>query len=195
MILDTNILLLVAAAQAVAIGFISAECARNTGPSGVKNASIVALILSFVLGIVLSPSTFMVFGALAFAVPTGLFSWWYGQKIVAPSVRKQLALAPQVVQYLSSNYDRLASKDGITAAVLHQMLEGESGQLAADEYELVTHITRHMSDIGHCYDVIMVVGTSGMHGGASGVPVYAINRNDLRSYLQRVNGKYEAWLK
>lgn len=194
MILDTNILLLIAAAQAAIIGFVSAECARHTGPKGVKNASIVALFLSFILGVVLSPANLMVFGSLAFALPTGLFSWWYGQKVVAPSVRRQIELAPQVVLYLTRNYDRLAGKDGITSAVLHDMLE-EPGRLDADEYELVNHITRHMSDIGHCYDIVVVAGGSPMHGGVSGVPVYAINRNDLRSYLQRINDKYEAWLK
>lgn len=194
MVLDTNILLLIAAIQAVVIGFMCAEFARHTGPNGVKNASIVALVISFVLGVVLSPSNLMVFGSLVFALPTGVFSWWYGQKVVAPSVYRQIELAPQVVLYLTRNYDRLAGKDGITAVALHDMLEDPS-RLDADECELVTHITRHMSDIGHCYDVIVVTGGSPMHGASSGVPVYAINRNDLRSYLQRINGKYEAWLK
>ncbi|MBX3151845.1 hypothetical protein KF728_16935 [Candidatus Obscuribacterales bacterium] len=194
MILDTNILLVIAAIQAVIIGFVCAEFARHTGPKGVKNASIVALVISFVLGVVLTPSSLMVFGSLLFALPTGLFSWWYGQKIVAPSVRRQIEMAPQVVLYLTRNYDRLASKDGITSVSLYKMLD-EPDALPADEHELVTHIVRHMSDIGHCYDVVVVTGGSPMHGGASGVPVYAINRNDLRSYLQRVNDKYEAWLK
>lgn len=194
MILDTNILMAIAAAQAVILGFISTEFARHAGPRGVKNASIVALCISFVLGVVLSESSMMVFGALGFALPTGLFAWWYGQKFVAPSVRKQIEMAPLVVQYLSRNYERFAGKEGITSAELHRLLD-EPGQLADDEYEIVKHITRHMSEIGHCYDVIVLATGSPMHGGASGVPVYAINRNDLRTYQSRVHSRYANWLK
>ena len=134
MILDTNILLVIAAIQAVIIGFVCAEFARHTGPKGVKNASIVALVISFVLGVVLTPSSLMVFGSLLFSLPTGLFSWWYGQKIVAPSVRRQIEMAPQVVLYLTCNYDRLAGKDGITSVSLYKMLD-EPDALPADEHE------------------------------------------------------------
>jgi len=191
MILDTNILLVIAAVQAVFISFVSVEFARHTGPKGVKNASIIAMVVSFILGCVLSTPEVMLFGVLAFAVPTGILSWLYGEKFVADGIRKQIEMAPQVVSFGLRNYERFAGNDGISPAALYTALD--EGTIAEDDYEVVKHIVTRMSDIGHVAGTV-VMSAPAMHGGAHAIPVYAINRDDLRSYQRRLGDRYARWI-
>lgn len=192
MIHEPYLLLAVAAAQALLLGFVTSEMARESGPNGVKTVSVLSAVISFVLAIVLSPANLIILGVLAFTVPTVLFSWWYGEKIVAAGVRKQLELAPQVVQFGLRYFDRYADKNGISSAALHIALD-EGDQFTDSERELLTHMARRISDIGHVVDMVVVAG-GGMHGVAA-MPVYAISREDLRSYQARLARRYSRWMK
>lgn len=193
MIPDTNWLIPIGIVQAVFLGLIASELARESGPKAVKLASTVATVLSFILGIVLSTPSTLVFSAAGFAVLTMLFSYWYGVKVVTAGVRKQLEMAPDVVRFGLRNYSRLADKDGITSVALHDAME-EGAAFTDDEMAVVNHMLRHMSDIGHVVDTIVVATPMAHGGGAHAMAVYAINDQDLRTYQARMKQKYGAWL-
>ncbi len=193
MIPDTNWLLPIAALQAVFLGLISTELARFSGPKTVKMASVAATVISFILGIVLSTPATLVACAAGYAVLTMLFSYWYGEKMIAGSIRKQLELAPSVVQFGLRNYGRYADKNGITTATLWTALD-EGVAFSADERVLVNHLLSHISDIGHVVETVIVGSPAVMHGGAHAIPVYAVSDRDLRTYEARLKVKYAAWL-
>lgn len=194
MIPDTNWLIPIAFIQAGFLGLIASELARESGPKTVKTASVVATVLSFIIGIVLSTPATLVACAAGYAVLTMLFSYWYGEKIVAAGVYKQLEMAPEVVRFGLRNYSRFADKDGITSVSLHDAL-AEGATFSEDEMVIVNHILRHMADIGHVVDTIVVSTPAAHGGGAHAFAVHAINEQDLRSYQARLKQKYAAWLK
>ncbi|MDZ4833892.1 MAG: hypothetical protein SGJ27_08940 [Candidatus Melainabacteria bacterium] len=193
MIPDTNWLFPIAFIQAGFLGLIATEIAREAGPKTVKMASIVATVLSFILGIVLSTPATLVPCAVGYAVLTMLFSYWYGEKVIAAGIRKQFELAPDLVRFGLRNYSRFADKNGITTAALHDALD-EGTTFSEEEAVIVKHLLRHICDIGHVVDTIIVGYGSPHGGGAQAVAVYAVNEQDLRSYQTRLKRKYGAWL-
>lgn len=194
MIPDPNWLFPIAIIQAIFLGFLAPELARESGPKTVKMASIVATAISFILGIVLSTPATLVACAAGYAVLTMLFSYWYGEKIVAAGIRKQFEMAPSVVQFGLRNYSRFAGKDGISPVSLNEAID--EGRFSEDELLLVNHLLRHISEIGHVVDTIVVASpVPMMGGGAHAFAVYAISEQDLRSYQSRLKTQYGAWLK
>lgn len=194
MIPDTNWLIPIALIQAVFLGLIASELARESGPKTVKMASIVATAFSFILGIVLSTPSTLVACAAGYAVLTMLFSYWYGEKIVAAGIRKQFEMAPSVVSFALRNYSRFAGKDGITAASLHEATD-EGTSFSEDDMVIVNHLMRHLPDIGRVIDTVVVTSPTPMGGGAHAFAIYAANEQDLRSYQTRLSQKYGAWIK
>lgn len=183
-------LVLIAIAQGLFVGLLAPELARTSGPRSVKTTSIVVSVLSFIAGVVLSAKSQVLIGACAFVVPTFLISLWQSRRI-ARNVREELDKAPQVVSFALSRFDRLAGTDGITLISLTEAVEDPT-RYADSELIWIRYLEEHICQIGHVYDTVILPGTS--MGGVATVPVYAISRQDLQGYVQRLSVQNANWI-
>ncbi len=183
-------LLLIALGQGVLVGFVAPDLARTFGPRSVKTTSIVVSVLSFVAGVLISTKAQVLIGACAFVTPTFLVSLWRSRRI-AENVRRDLELAPHVVRFALARFDRLSATEGITLGSLGEALE-DASRYSESELILLRYLEENICQIGHVYDTVILSGTS--MGGVSAVPMFAISRLDLQSYVQRVNVQNSSWI-
>ncbi len=183
-------LLLIALAQGVFLGVFAPDLARTSGPRSVKTTSIVVSVLSFVAGVILSTKSQALIGACAFVAPTFLISLWQSRRI-ARNIREDLEQAPLAVSFALSRFDRLAATDGITLASLGEALADKS-QYPESELVLIRYLEKNICQIGHVYDTVILPGTS--MGGVATVPMYAISRQDLQGYVQRLSVWNANWI-
>lgn len=173
-----------------AVPLLFAEIVKHRGPRALSISGWVALVAVAVVAYLAAPSFGYppaVSAAVAAFISALVVGWDSGR--VEKEVRERLAIAPDLVHYgltrfdsLNSDGDDLLSSEDLRKALANPNLVGAG---------FVEHMLRNMAEIGHEADVL----TSFAHPGAMAVvPIYKISRQDLATYVQRLNDRYAAWL-
>lgn len=110
-------------------------------------------------------------------------------------VRQQLRMAEQMPAFALEHFD-VIDKDSNDVIVGQEIDEGllELG-LGEEKKALLVHMKSKMSAIGHVIGSFDATSSHGFPPGASTYksPVYAVSRDDLLAYPQRVAETYKNW--
>lgn len=184
------VFVIVAPLISFAIPLVFAEVVKTRGPKALSISGWIALAAVAGLVYLAAPSfgynALLSAGVGAFIAALAV-SW--NTSRVKKEVRERLDIAPDMVRYALTRFNYLNSDgdDLLSSEDLRKALE--TTNLIGADY--VRHMLHNMSEIGHEADVL----TSFAHPGAMAVvPIYKISRDDLTTYVQRLNDRYAAWL-